>query len=78
MLVRDNDLCLHLDQSLQSLGYLIPAIRPPTVPIHTARLRVTLSASHTVREVSTLADVLMELESKSAKTIKFHTAAQAS
>ncbi len=64
IVVGDNDLCLHLDRTLQSLGYLIPAIRPPTVPSNTARLRVTLSASHTQEEVSTLAQLLMELESK--------------
>jgi len=64
IVVGKNDLCLRLDQTLQSLGYLIPAIRPPTVPANTARLRVTLSASHTQEEVNTLAQVLMALESK--------------
>ena len=64
VVVGDNALCLKLDEALQSMGYLIPAIRPPTVPLGTARLRVTFSANHTVQEVKTLAGVLMDLESQ--------------
>jgi 8-amino-7-oxononanoate synthase len=40
----------------------VPAIRPPTVPAGTARLRVTLSAAHTLEEVAQLAAALNELE----------------
>jgi 7-keto-8-aminopelargonate synthetase-like enzyme len=39
-------------------GCLVPAIRPPTVPPGTARLRVTLSAAHTVEQVEHLAAAL--------------------
>ena len=64
VVVGDNALCLQLDQTLQAMGYLVPAIRPPTVPLHTARLRITLSANHTTEDVQTLAHVLMDLENK--------------
>lgn len=62
VVIGNNELCLNMDQQLQAMGYLIPAIRPPTVPINTARLRVTFSANHTLQEVQRLAQVLMELE----------------
>ena len=46
---------------LASRGLLVPAIRPPTVPVDTSRLRVALSASHTDDEVRQLVDALKEL-----------------
>lgn len=47
-----------LSTALESAGYLIPAIRPPTVPEGKARLRVTLSALHSPQDVDALVDVL--------------------
>ncbi len=43
---------------LRDAGLFVPAIRPPTVPPGTARLRVSLSAHHTAEDVSRLADAL--------------------
>jgi 8-amino-7-oxononanoate synthase len=40
--------------ALLAHGFLVPAIRPPTVPVGTARLRVALSAAHTSEQVDGL------------------------
>ncbi|MEX2099927.1 MAG: 8-amino-7-oxononanoate synthase [Acidimicrobiia bacterium] len=44
--------------ALLDLGLLVTAIRPPTVPQGTSRLRVTVSAAHSAEQVDTLADAL--------------------
>jgi 8-amino-7-oxononanoate synthase len=51
---------LAVSGSLRSRGLFVPAIRPPTVPPGTARLRVTLSADHRPEDVAALADALGE------------------
>ena len=45
---------------LQDRGFLVPAIRPPTVPEGTSRLRVSLSAAHTREEIAALAAALVD------------------
>jgi 8-amino-7-oxononanoate synthase len=49
---------LAISNSLLERGFLVPAIRPPTVPEGTARLRLTLSATHTVEDIDRLVDAL--------------------
>ena len=45
---------------LQRSGFLVPAIRPPTVPEGTSRLRVVVTAGHEEEEVAELARALSE------------------
>lgn len=51
---------LKLSASLRERGLLVTAIRPPTVPAGSARLRVTLSAAHSVEQVDRLLEALAE------------------
>ncbi len=51
-----------LSEQLAQRGLLVPAIRPPTVPQGTARLRISLSAAHSAQDVARLAAALNELQ----------------
>ena len=61
IVVGGNEAALALAAALLDRGLWVPAIRPPTVPEGTARLRVTLSSAHTPEQVDRLAGVLQEL-----------------
>ncbi|MBX9934271.1 MAG: 8-amino-7-oxononanoate synthase [Methylobacterium sp.] len=52
---------LALSAALEARGFLVVAIRPPTVPAGTARLRVALSAAHSEAQVDALAEAIVEL-----------------
>jgi 8-amino-7-oxononanoate synthase len=53
---------VRLSKSLLQRGLLVPAIRTPTVPVNTARLRITLSAAHSEDDVTQLVEVLHAIE----------------
>ncbi len=61
LIVGDNAAALALATALDGEGLWVPAIRPPTVPAGTARLRITLSAAHTLDDVHRLCDALVAL-----------------
>ena len=58
LVVGSEEAALGAAEQLQQQGFLVPAIRPPTVPAGTARLRVALSAAHTLDDVSALTRAL--------------------
>jgi 8-amino-7-oxononanoate synthase len=67
VIVHDDARALNLSRRLMDRGYWIAAIRPPTVPRGTARLRITLSAAHDFDQIDGLLDALaMSLRELSA------------
>ena len=61
LVVGANAAAVALADALWQRGFWVPAIRPPTVPKGTARLRITLSAAHSIADVDALADALADL-----------------
>jgi 8-amino-7-oxononanoate synthase len=61
LVIGDNASSLRVMAGLQDVGLWVPAIRPPTVPAGTARLRIALSAAHHADEVDTLVRALRAL-----------------
>ena len=51
VLVGDSDRALSLSEALLDHGVYAPAIRPPTVPPHTSRIRLTITADHTAQHI---------------------------
>jgi 8-amino-7-oxononanoate synthase len=58
ILVGDEREAVALADRLADQGLLVPAIRPPTVPVGTSRLRLALSAAHTETQIDALAHAL--------------------
>jgi 8-amino-7-oxononanoate synthase len=61
VIVGTNAAAVALADALWQRGIWVPAIRPPTVPQGTARLRVSLTAAHTSDDVDALVDALAQL-----------------
>ncbi|MCE0850273.1 MULTISPECIES: 8-amino-7-oxononanoate synthase [Pseudomonas] len=60
IVIGDSAKALRLSRMLRERGLLVTAIRPPTVPAGSARLRVTLSAAHSEAQVQLLLNALAE------------------
>lgn len=60
LLIGDSERALQLSAGLRERGIMVTAIRPPTVPKNTARLRVTLSAAHSETDVDRLLEALQQ------------------
>lgn len=61
LLIGENAQALAVSRQLQEQGLLVPAIRTPTVPKGSARLRISLSAAHTEAEVARLVAAIRTL-----------------
>jgi 8-amino-7-oxononanoate synthase len=56
LILKDTDAALNAAQALEDEGFLVVAIRPPTVPQGTARLRFAFTAQHSDSDIERLAD----------------------
>ena len=63
ILIGDAQQALNMSEKLKQQGIMVTAIRSPTVPVGSARLRVTLSAAHTSQQVDQLLGALAKLSS---------------
>ena len=64
LLIGRNDAALAVMEGLRGRSLWVPAIRPPTVPEGTARLRIALSAAHSADDVGRLLHALAELAAR--------------
>ena len=61
LIIGENSAALNVMSKLQEMNIWAPAIRPPTVPAGTARLRISLSAAHTAEDVDSLVEGLRHI-----------------
>ena len=67
LVVGDPAQALAFSEALEKRGFLIGAIRPPTVPMGTSRLRVTLTAAHEDADVDRLVEALATISHRSLR-----------
>ncbi len=60
LVLGDSESCLALSEYLKSNGIWLTAIRPPTVPHNTARLRITITAAHQAADIEQLINQLVD------------------
>ena len=58
LLIGESERALVVASQLREQGFWVTAIRPPTVPVDSARLRITLTANHSVEQVMQLSSAL--------------------
>lgn len=61
VILGSNEAALGAAERLRELGFFVPAIRPPSVPPGTARLRITVTAMHEPDHVDALLDALRKI-----------------
>lgn len=61
LMLHDTEKAVQCSNLLLARGFYVSAIRPPTVPTGTARLRITFSANHTEQHVDQLLDALSDV-----------------
>ena len=58
IVIGDNEKTIKISEKLRSMGYYIPAIRPPTVPVGTSRLRISLTADCSLYDFEKIISVI--------------------
>ena len=61
LMIKDAKKTIKISKLLNELGLYVPAIRPPTVPIDSSRLRVSISALHSEGDIKKLAQAINEI-----------------
>jgi 8-amino-7-oxononanoate synthase len=64
VILGSNANALAVAELLDKAGYWIPAIRPPTVPVGSSRLRITFSANHSIDGLRELIQTLKGIEQR--------------
>tara|TARA_R110002049_G_scaffold252264_1_gene427059 strand:+ start:190729 stop:191907 length:1179 start_codon:yes stop_codon:yes gene_type:complete len=62
IMIGENEQALWFSAQLEQRGLLVLAIRPPTVPKNTARLRITLTSEHSHNQIDQLINALVDIE----------------
>ena len=60
IIIGSNKDALYISEKLKSEGYFIPAIRPPTVPIGSSRLRISLTADSKIEDLENVLKIIHE------------------
>ena len=61
IIVKSPETALKMAQALYEAGVYVPAIRPPTVPKHSSRLRLTVSSEHTKEQLENVTRMLQQV-----------------
>lgn len=61
IIVKSPEQAVETSQALYKAGIYVPAIRPPTVPKHSSRLRLTVSSEHTPEQLETVVTAFREV-----------------
>ncbi len=61
VIIGDADHALQVSEKLRQAGFIVRAIRPPTVPTGTARLRISITPAHRPEELTALANTLASI-----------------
>ncbi len=62
LIIGDSSKAVEYSKKLEEYGFYVPAIRPPTVPKGTARLRFSFSALHTKKQIEELVKIIKKEE----------------
>ena len=64
LIIGDAQQTLQVAEELKAAGIWVGAIRPPTVPVGSARLRITLTAAHSAEDIAACAAQLAQVLSR--------------